>query len=353
MSILILAIQTSEPFAYVICFVVGCISGFYYIGLLAQIGDNVRKSIRGFATTLYLIQFYAFMVTVVVSAWIEKNFIIPCLLIILPIMIGLLTYFFSREPITRLLQLGEEERARTILQEFHDGAVEPTMIIAEIEDKKRMVAEDYKEPASCGFSGVLSNGNIYPIIWMLLLRLLGVLTSHQTFYVLSAHGIVKDLLDYMIMTIFLIKLVTMFFPLYAIDRLGRKPFLAISGIGCGICCLPFMCFHLSYIHIRADLLAIITVSMQIFIALGIEPAKHIYAIEAFPLAKRNGSLAIITCFEYLSYILLVYFGGFSGVLITTPFLIILLTLILAVKLPETKFVGLRKCRLAFNESLAQ
>ena len=155
------------------------------------------------------------------------------------------------------------------------------------------------------------------------------------------------------MTIFLTKFITLFFPLYAIDRLGRKAFLVISGIGCGICAIPFVCFHLNYIYIRGDLLAIITVSMQIFIALGIEPTKHIYSIEAFPLNKRNGSLAILTCFEYLCLILLEYFGDVVGILLATPILILLLTLILAVKLPETKFVGLRKCRSIFNGNLAK
>lgn len=348
-----MTLKGNEPLAYILCLIAGCICGFHYIGLLSQIGDNVRKSIRGFATTLYLIQFYAFMVIIVAGAWLEPTYLLPILLIASPMAICLLTYFFSQESITRLIKLGEEESARNILQGFHDGAVEPTMIIAEIEDKKRMVAEDYKETVSCGFIGVLSDGNIYPIIWMLLLRVLGALTSHPIFYILSAKGIAKDLMDYMLMTIFVVRLITMLFPLYAIDRLGRKAFLVISGIGCGICAIPFVCFHLSYIYIRGDLLAIITVSMQIFIALGIEPTKHIYSIEAFPLNKRNGSLAIITCFEYLCYILLIYVGDVAGILLATPLLILLLTLILAAKLPETKFVGLRKCRLIFNENLAQ
>lgn len=348
-----MTVQTTEPLVYTVCFIAGCIGGFYYIALLSQIGDNVRKSIRGFATTLYVIQFYAFMIILGASAWFDGKVAMLCVMIGLPLVIPLLTYFFSCESITRLIKMGREEEARQILEDFHNGALEPTMIIAEIEDKKRMVAEDYKEPTACGFCGVLSNGNISPIIWMLLLRVLSVLTSHKIFYVLSADGIYKGSVSYMLLAILLIKLIALFFPLYAIDRLGRKPFLAISGIGCGICALPFVCFNLNYIYIRADLLAIITVSMQIFIALGIEPTKHIYSVEAFPLSKRNGSLAIITCFEYLCHILLIYVGNVAGILIASPFLIILLTLLLTAKLPETKFVGLRKCRLAFNKNLSQ
>lgn len=353
LSILVITIDTSAALAYNICSIAGCLSGFHYIALLTQIGDNCRKSIRGYVTTLYLMQFHLFMGAAIAIA-VTGSF--QYFLIGMPIVAVILTFFYAREPLSRLLKAGNEDKAKRILQKFYDEMYESTVIIAEIEDKKRMIAEDYDETANWGFSGVFSNGNIYPIIWTLLLCILNAITTHQSLYVLSARSIYSKentAFFYILVIICLSKAVALVFPAYAIDRLGRKTFLIISGIGCGICAIPFVCFQLHYFYIRGDLLATITVTMQIFIAVGIEATKHIYAIEAFPLNKRNESLAIITCVECLCRILLVYFGESSGALIATPFVVIILTLVLAVKLPETKFVSLRECRSMFNTNLSQ
>lgn len=336
--------------------------GFIYIVLATHIADNAMKTVRGYMTASFSVSTTTGMIIGLafsINSWTITPSLRTILNIILwsfPICSLLVTKFYVYEAVTRLLKLDLETEARHVLNESRKGLMDASVIHHEIDEKKLMLREDYGEKdLRCGFQQVFSNRNALPILSMIILRMLHVLTSNVYLYVLSAVSIYSSL-NFIVHTILLItRLMVLFIPKYSIDKLGRRTLLLVSGIGSGILLIPFAIHHLEYINVPGNLLGIITFSIHIFATLGIEPVQHIYASEAFPLSKRNASLAIVTCCEYIMQgaIAILFLLGekltLQIILIGSPFAVLLLTIISFVKLPETKSMALRRCRDEFNK----
>lgn len=333
-----------------------------YIVMQSQIGDNVMKTVRGYMSTTFAVSVNLGMIIGLAfsqNSWTSTpslRLILNIVLLAFPVCSLIVTWYAVYEPITRLLRLDLESEARHVLNESRKGIIDASVIHYEIDEKKLMILEDYGEAdLSCGFQKVFSNQNAVPIILMIILRILSVLVSNTYLCILSATSIYPDL-NFMMHTILMFaRLMILLIPKYSIDKLGRRNLLLASGLGSGILLIPFATHHMSYINIPSNLLGIITFSMHIFASLGIEPVVHIYASECFPLSKRNASLAIVTCFEYILYGLisvLLLLGEklvLQIMLMGSPFLVLLLTIISFVKLPETKSMTLRRCRDEFNK----
>lgn len=341
--------------------------GFIYIALITQVADNTMKTVRGYmANGFALFALLGLIIGVGFSerSWKNLIYMIWTLRIILlgfPIMAMVQNHFFTYEPITRLLRMGQETEAREVLDALRGGKIETIVIQYEIDERKLMLIEDYDEENEkseyCGFQNVFKNGNAMTLLWIILLRVLFVLTSNMYLYILSALFIYQDNNYIMLITLMLTRYLALLIPHYSIDKLGRRGLFLTSGLGAGILLLPFAAQHTTDINIRGDLIAIITFAMHIFAALGIESVQSIYASEAFPLSQRNASLAIVTSIEYFlqgTIALLLLTGEENALkiyLIATPVAVMILTIILFVKLPETKSMPLRRCRDAFNKNI--
>lgn len=321
------------------------------------------KTVRGYMATTFAVSATLGMIIGIgfsENAWEITSYIRWILNIVLlsfPICSLVVTYYAVFEPITRLLRLDLETEARQALSDSRNGLIDASVIHYEIDERKLMLNEDYNdvENLRCGFQKVFSNGNAMPLLLLIILRVLHVLTSNTYLYVLSAISIYSSLNFVMHTVLMFTRLMIIFIPKYSIDKLGRLNLLLASGLGSGILLIPFATHHMDYINIPGNLLGIITFSIHIFASLGIEPVQHIYVTEAFPLAKRNASIAIVTCVEYILQeiiVLLLLLGEKTTlqiILITTPFVVLLLTIISFIKLPETKSMTLRRCRDEFNQ----
>lgn len=347
-------------------FLAGFSYGFIYISLIVQIADNVMKTVRGYmATHIAQATQLGLMLGIAFSEQSFKaiNYMriqFGIVLILLPIVAIIMNHFLTFESITRLLKMGMEDEARNILNESRRGKIDAAVIQYEIDERKHMLCEDYDDYDESKFTSFLklfTNGNAITLIWMILLRVLNVLTANMYLFILSAISIYRDLNYLMHIVLMFTRLLIVMIPQYSIDKLGRRSLLLTSGIGSSILLFPFVAHNMDYIQLRGDLLAIITFGIHIFAALGIEPVQHIYVTEAFPLSKRNGSLAIVTCIEYiLQEIIAIWLilGEeilLKCLLIASPFAVLLLTIILFAKLPETKSMPLRRCRDEFNKNI--
>lgn len=348
-------------------FIAGSSFGFLYIALITQIGDNVRKSIRGYITTVISISTtFAMMLATYFGENLREEYsnfdiIFGVVMIGLIILAIVLTLMRTQEPVTHLLKSGHESEATQVLKLLYDGSVDDFIILSEVNERKFMITEDYKNNNENGSAcAIFDHGNGEPMLWLTLLRFLAAITTNPFIMALSAKSVLESEVYLMQIIIYLVKFIVVNVPRYSIDILGRKPFLLISGIACTICFIPFTLANLHLINIRSDLLAIITISMHIFIAIGIDPVQHIYLVEAFPLSKRNASLAFVTTIEYIMQALLLslwmstqfidsYYYMIS--LLAAPFLVLILSILLFVQLPETKFMSLRKCRDAFRKKI--
>lgn len=345
-------------------FLAGSCYGFIYITLITQVADNVMKTVRGYiasgmaeSTLLGLIMGVGFSEhswkTIPYLTWLLR-----IILIAFPISSIIMNRFMTYEPITRLLKMDQESEARNVLNELRRGKIESSVIQYEIDERKLMLLEDYSDESQCcGFQKVFSNGNGLTLLWLVLLRVLYVLTANMYLFILSAISVYQDLNYLMHMLLMFTRFLILAIPHYSIDKVGRRGLLLTSGLGSGILLIPFAAQHMTNIQIRGDLMAIITFGIHIFAALGIEPVQPIYASEAFPLSQRNGSLAIVTCSEYILQgiiAILLLLGEeipLKVFLVASPLIVLLLTIILFVKLPETKSMPLRRCRDQFNKNI--
>lgn len=342
-------------------FLIGCSFGFTYITIITQIGDNVWKRNRGYVATV--IPFAMNIATL--TALLFSQHIWPTLSIH-PIMFPICVLFFTLlgiggtalltyEPITEYLRLDQTIEAERVLKELCDGAIDLTKVRSEIIEKTQMMAEDYANiDSQCFPLTIFSDGNWRPIVGMFLFRILHVLTSNLYFIALSAASIYSERIFSIQLVVITIHFIILFISKYSMDAIGRRTLLAISGIGCGLCFITFTADVLNTMEVRNETLAIMTILIHVFLSLGIEPLQHVYATEAFPMSKRNASLAIITGFEYAFNGFIVYWWltGESSMLNfligCTPILLIFMTFVLYIILPETKSKSIRKCRSEFN-----
>lgn len=347
-------------------FLAGFSYGFIYITIITQIADNVIKTVRGYMAVL-LAQ-YTLLGLLLGVGFSENSFkklsymrwIFLFISLGFPIVSVIMTRYLTYEPVTRLLKMELEIEAQHVLTESRNNKIEDSVIQYEIEERKLMLFEDYDDlNQCCGLQKVFSRGNGMTLLWIVLLRLLHILTSNMFLFILSAISIYPDLNYVMHMMIIFIRILVLNIPQYSIDKLGRKSLLLTSGIGSGILLIPFAIKQMNFIQIRGDLFVIITFGIHVFAAFGIEAVQPIYAAEAFPLSQRNGSLAIVSCFEFFSQgiiAILLLLGTeipLKILLMATPFIVSFLTIILFVTLPETKSMPLRRCRYQFNKKIVK
>lgn len=340
-------------------FLAGFVYGFLYIVLMTHIADNVTKLCRGFIATDFSI-WATFGILLAMGFNVKSmtfmRWIFNAILLIIPIGSMILTRFLTYEPITCLLRMDLEIEARTVLDESRNGLFDATTIQHEIDERKFMLLEDYDDKSQrSGFHRLFKDRNAKMLVLIVLLRLMNVLTANVYVYILSATSMHSDMPMLMLMLIIAVRIIVFFIPKYSIDKLGRKSLLLASGLGSGIFMIPFAAYQMNYIGMRDDLLGIVTFSIHIFSAMGIDPVQHIYASEVFSLSKRNASLAIVTCMEYILHatiiilILLEEKFPLEILLLISPFAVLFITIILFATLPETKALALRRCRDQFNK----
>lgn len=285
------------------------------------------------------------------------RWVFNAILLIVPIASMILTRCLTYEPVTRLLQMDLEIEARTVLNESRNRLFDAAIIQHELDERKQMLLEDYDDKSQrSGFHRLLNDRNALMIGFICALRFLHILTANLYIFIISATSMHSDMPILMLTLIIVVRIVVFLIPKYSIDKLGRRCLLLASGLGSGIFMIPFAAHQMNYIALRNDLLAIVTFSIQIFAAMGIEPIQHIYACEAFSLSKRNASLAIVACMEYILNAIIVVLMlleekyPLEMLLVISPFVILALTIILFATLPETKAMALRRCRDQFNKN---
>lgn len=344
-------------------FIAGICFGFAYITTIVQISDYIWKDVRGYAsTTLAIIPLFAHFITIVKpdidtdddrgDGTIQHNTMPNILMMTLIILTIFNTFKPTFEPIVCSLNAANIHEARTTFTELWKNLIDSKIIDDEFKDKLKMISEDYHEEAS-RFSDIFENGNWKPIRSMVLLKLLVLYTSNLFLFRLSIWS--SNVFRKTAIVLFMIFM--RFFAIlparYGLDKLGRKRFLLFSGLSTG-CISFFITFALINTYYNS-LVFITFVLMHMFGACGIEPLMHTYTTEAFPLSKRNASIAFITCFGCICEGSIMFLWSINEamvnafVLYSMPFVLISVTSLTYFVLPETMGMSVRQCRAKFNE----
>lgn len=347
-------------------YLAGSSFGFLITATSAQLGDNVWKMVRGFvASTIAKDIVGALLLAIAFSEQTWNSTLsyhsIPNYIVIgVSVYVIIMTHWRGEsEPITLLLLENEPDKAESKFRKLFDDDTDEQIIREEIEDKIKMVSEDYRNVDDRTFHAFY-DGNWEPIFLMILLRLLNILTMNMYFLDFSgkqAIGLFGEMISLYFNQFFLIsfRLMESIVMKCYLDKGGRRYALLFSGIISGLLFSILICGSGMVSNFKSDIMAGVAVCLIHAIAIGIDCTQHVYAAEAFPLTKRNASMAIVTSFEYISHgiIVVLWLSNCENVLnymlIASPVTIIFSTIILFLNLPETKWKSLRQCRAEFNK----
>lgn len=324
-------------------FLFGFSYGFIYIVMISYIADNASKNYRGFVTSIIaLMHIIAPLFLRVIALLI--GIVLVYVIIAFIIAAILLTWMCANVSVSSSLEANNVQEAVRIFTKLNGKALGSDDIRNEIDDKIKMMEEERTENDCCCI-GIFNNGNWKPLISICGLHLVNLLAWCQALRFMS-HA--KEFIVYLALAQIFILTISRF----TLDNVGRRILFWISCIASiTIMMMYFMMYKV--VH-RESLIFAWFMSM----ALGIEPVKHVYTSEAFPISKRNESLAFVTIVEnfgwIIQYVLInEYFDKIP--VLSRDWLILANTILLAtlmlslLYLPETKQKSIRNCRSAFNK----
>lgn len=336
----------STKFYIVLANVAFVLSGFSYgflvNVLLSHMADNAPKKYRGYIVT-NLILFEA-----LADIW-TCDFMAYSIYLIFAInlFVVILAWFVSYESITVPLKLNDVFGAEQNLIKLNGKVLSVGEIHQEIDEMSKMMREDYSEKVNCFSIGIdiFTNGNWKPLLLMCALRIVCVFNLFQLEISLPVD-------DYFKLSLITLQFIIIIIAKYLLDIFGRKKIFIISG--CGSIIVIGLIFATVFLHIpfkpSDSTFRFCFLILVGSLSLGIYPLKYLYSCEAFPLSKRNGSLAFAGIIENIVWCLLLILPiEFQFVmLIGGNVVFVLLVLILFWFLPETKNKTIRQCRSDFN-----
>lgn len=331
-------------FLNLICGISGGFSyAFIYIILLCYIADNVSKNYRGFLiTSIAMIDITApFFMFGYLSMFLEVAISIAIIVVLIAIV---WTWFFTYESVTSSLKPDNMEESVRIYSDSHSKALGPVDIHNEIDEKLKMMEDEHNESDNC-FVGIVRNGNWKPILWISALRLAGLLALIQASMLTPA--------TFFIYSILLGRLVSLIISKFTLDFIGRKWLFWLSCISCFIGMAITTGYYFGEDFMGRETYRIVVFVWFMLLSLGMEPVKHLYTCEVFPISKRNASIAFVTIVEHCGAIIFsLLWNNYSGhhekyFLIGGNVILVVLILSLF-KLPETKRKSLLECQKSFN-----
>lgn len=348
----------------------GCCNGMIYIGVVKQIGDNASPSYRGtMAAKLSILSVFGLFISSLVmirgavgSEGLHDQ-MIGFATLAFALASAIYTRFTNYDSVVRLIDEGREREAIDMLIKLRKERHESCEIRNEFDEMKAMVSEANTESQSRP-KHIFSGGNGSVLKAVIELKILNLFATN---YVLYAASLL------LFANWFHVNLTLVFFPvarlgaaLFAVilcEKYGRRKLFLISVIGTGSSLTLLGILGIIYvvgieqnnaIHLAA---AIVACFVQIFTFIGLDPIQHVYAVEAFPLAKRTSSLIFVTCLEHLLHILMIVsFVLMPVIQATYTILIIVYAIAIFVDglrmykcLPETRGMTLRQCQNEFNK----
>lgn len=341
-------------------FIAGVGHGLAYVIAVQQIGEICVDTMRGrFGTSLHLfllkggimsgslvIKFFT------IKDRMDPNRFLGIISLCLSALSIMTTLIFYEESILTLIEHGQDSDALKILMLVHGETEETPEVIKHFNEFKMMIADDKNSK-----SGIFKDGNLRPLIIVIMLRVAFVLTFNYALkHIHSYVNVTKNSeIDYTFILNF-VHAFTTFVVVFTIDS-GRRKHVLIATIGTSATMLIFGSLKASMYANSLWFIFIIFVLFEFFSAIGLGLTAHIYSSEAFATAKKTQSIAFTSIIEFLMQILFIvwtdnqiYFHSFDAtILLTSGFFLTLLTFYLFFNLPETKNVSIRKTRSKFLE----
>lgn len=350
--------------------------GIAYITTISHGAENVIKEMRGrLISSIHFIVYSTIFTLSIVMMYsypfpggIRTEQMVGIIAVAFSIMGVAFTPCFTYESITYLLYRNDEREALENMIKLRSESVLTWNISNDLQEMRFMVAEDRVKSKN-----ITKDSNLRPLLLMLAISVVTALSSNLVLNTNSIEVTSQSFLghreaingtDPSITSIATVVLVTFRYASGIImilfgDFFSRKKFLTLSA---GLSALSLFIQHilspytLEYTNGVNWIPGVCAIAFQIFVGAGVEPMQHVIISEAFSTAKKYWSTAFIAVADSLIHIVIIGLSFIEEAIFLTVFIycsivvIALMTVILHMKLPETRGISLRQARDEFTKT---
>ncbi|XP_037033403.1 low-affinity glucose transporter HXT3-like [Bradysia coprophila] len=355
-------------------FVSGLGHGIAYVATITHGAENVIKEMRGRLISSVNVMIYSSVFTLAIvmmftslPGGIRTEQMVGLLAISFAIMGVLFTPCLTYESVTFLLYRNNDRQAAENMKKLRNESEVTWTISNDLQEMKLMVTEDrMKSP------NITKDSNTRPLLLMMACSCVAVLTSN---IILNTHLIQITMTSFMpnwqpdsetpdSAFIAAVILVTFRFSAGMImilfgDSFSRKKCLWLSA-GLSMVCLLITqilsSFVLNYSNGVNWIPGAFAVAFQLFVGVGVESIQHVLTSEAFSTAKKYWSIACVAISDSIIQIAIIGLCFIESSLFLAIFvycsivIVALLTVLLYIKLPETRGISLRQARNEFTKT---
>ncbi|CAO1333153.1 unnamed protein product [Diamesa serratosioi] len=260
---------------------------------------------------------------------------------------------FTKETPVTFIRKKRNDLALKMMLGLRNESNETWSIRNEFIELETMVSEDEQING-----GIFREGNFRPIALTTLLKVGYVLSFNFPLNIvrLSLPTIFREgSFDYTVIVLMSIRMCVAMVVMFTIDK-GRKIHFLISSGGCSVVLILFGTIILAIdFEEQKWLYTFLQLCYEIFSGIGMGLVADVYLSEAFNVMKKPSSIAFTTIVEFILHIVLIAFtidivpnvAFKTSVLLACGFSMLLITIFLNKKLPETAKMSIRQTRNEF------
>lgn len=338
--------------------VAGVAHGLAYVVVIHHFGEIASDNQRGrLGTAIHLFTLKGGIIsgTAVIKFFSQEgrmdvNRFLGIVSLTLSVIAVLITIFLYIESPLRLIEHGEYEEALGAIMILRKEQVETPETLKCFCEIKTMALEDKR-----GNSNIFTEGNVHPLIVVLMLRIAFVLTFnyglkqvHITTTKSSINGI-----DYTFI-LNLIHTLTVVIVMFTIDK-GRRKHFFISAVGTSL--IFILLGHLRWSEFTDSnwVIFVAFAAFELFSAMAMGLTANIYSTEAFATAKKARSIAFTSIIEQLLQIVMIivavnYSNAYwfdAALMLSSGIILAMIGVYLYQNLPETRNLSIRETRNEF------
>lgn len=344
-------------------FFLGLAHGYVYLTCIVHASEIMTQKLRGMiVATLNFMMISGFLMTAAITSSLEKEVHAFGALQILGIsgvlfcVMGLVfTPIFTRESPVTLIRQKRFNEAVELMCRLRCESNETWSIKNEYNELRAMVDEDEQTSP-----GLFDDENMRPLMRVTLLRVGSVLSFNYAINMirlrLSTLFVGEDDMNFAAITLTGVRMTAAMVALFTIDMKGRKPhFLASYGGSAVLLIVMGVIAALDKENSMATVQGILLLVYEVFGGFGMGMIADVYSSEAFNTIKKPRSLYYSMGIEFVLHAVIIVFtfyinsnGALSNFyLIASGMLLLVITLFLRKKLPETAKMSIRQTRNEF------
>lgn len=344
--------------------------GMVFVTVITHAGENASKNMRGtILSTINCMLYTAIFISIIITGSIQINaFEFPVnfsserihgiIALVFLVASIICTITMTVETVPFLLMKNRPNMATVNMKHLRDVDVSSEIphITREMEELTLMIIQDKQDN-----SNPLTNGNVKPLLMMIVIRLLVTLTNNFLLNYLLISFCEVIIYHWRLAALLLVtpRLAMSIGQVFYADLLGRKLHIIISTVLAGLTMIG-LGIVINVVEVSPDyhyyIPAIFSIFFQLCCSIGIDQMADVYLSEAFSTAKKSWSISLVMSVEHVFHIFMIGMAftqftavGSSVLIFMTGIFIIIFGITLLFTLPETRRTTLKQARDLFRD----